>query len=79
VIFLRRLYGERFIGRSEMPSRCALLAIEPFGLCIFMLMTPVGVFALASDRSCLTSLSVQGWRERRLYFGLALRALLADG
>lgn len=35
------------MGFSEMPSRCALLAIDPFGLSIFRLMTPVGVLAFA--------------------------------
>ncbi|MGY3695075.1 hypothetical protein ACVIGA_005155 [Bradyrhizobium sp. USDA 3240] len=50
------------------------LTIEPFGLSILRLITPVGVFAFASDRSWLTSLSVQGRRERRLYLGLAFRA-----
>jgi hypothetical protein len=57
---LRRLYGERLVGLSEMASRCALLAIDAGGRSIFRLMTPVGVFALASERSCFTSLSLHG-------------------
>jgi len=48
------------MGFSEMPSRCALLAIEAFGRCIFRLMIPVGVFAFANERSCFISLSIQG-------------------
>ena len=61
------------MGFREMPSRCALLAIDAAGRSILRLITPVGVLALARDRSCFTSLSLHGWRERRLYFGLALR------
>jgi hypothetical protein len=52
-----------------MLSRCALLAIDAGGRSILRLMTPVGVFAFASERSCFISLSLHGWRERRLYFG----------
>jgi len=43
-----------------MPSRCALLVIEAGGLANFKLMTPVGVFAFANERSCFTSWSLQG-------------------
>jgi hypothetical protein len=70
----RRLYGERLTGRSEMPSRWALLRIAPSGRCSFRLMTPVGVLSFASDFSSLTSDRSHGSPERRLYFGLALRA-----
>lgn len=57
------------------PGRCSraalLLTIELGERSIFRLITPVGVFALASERSCLLSLSVHGGRERRSYLGLA--------
>src|SRR5215204_1129472 len=59
-----RLYGERFVGRSEMPSRCALLRIAVGGRLSFKLITPVGVFCFASDRSSFTSALSQGFPER---------------
>jgi hypothetical protein len=63
------LYGERLIGRNEMPSRCALLRIAATGRCSRRLITPVGVFPRASDLSVRKSAAVHGVPARRLYFG----------
>src|SRR5688572_28625964 len=56
-----------------MPSRWALLRMAAIGRCSFTLMTPVGVFCLASDFSSLISFVSQGSPERRLYLGFAFR------
>jgi hypothetical protein len=44
----RLLYGERFTGLSEIPSRCALLRMAASGRPNFKLRTPVGVLPRAS-------------------------------
>ena len=38
------------MGRREMPSRCALLAIDAGGRSILRLITPVGVLVSWSDK-----------------------------
>ena len=68
-----RLYGERLAGFREIPSRCALLRMAAGGRWSFKLITPVGVLPFASERNSRTSSVVHGSRDRRLYFGLALR------
>lgn len=42
-----RLYGERFTGRREIPSRRALLRMPAGGRSSYRLIAPVGVFPLA--------------------------------
>ncbi|MBR0869002.1 hypothetical protein JQ633_01425 [Bradyrhizobium tropiciagri] len=63
---LRRLYGERLVGRNDMPSRWALLRIAAGGRCSLTLITPVGVLRFASSLSFVSSAGDQGSRDRRL-------------
>lgn len=68
--YLRREYGDWFVGFSETPRPLALVWTAPGVLPSFRPITRVGVFSRASWRRACLSLGVQGLPVLRVDFGM---------